>query len=214
MTEADEQSIEEAEARMGQASNDHRTYQIIEATINGERARSIVVPLSVPTSYSFRHVGPVLALTRAQAPQAKARDIQIPHGTRPGFLHALAELIHQHVRGLSAGEVQRRGPVVTYVYHGRLYRLRATRTEAVQAVRVGRASYEGAIASDFEILNDGTGEVTTFTMTYGRTGALAEMPLTASYQPRWWMALDLALDDSTTGPSFTDGFVPWPASAP
>ena len=29
---------------------------------------------------------------------------------------------------------------------------------------------------------------------------LVEVPLTASYQPRWWMQVDLVLDDTTSGP--------------
>jgi hypothetical protein len=33
-------------------------------------------------------------------------------------------------------------------------------------------------------------------MTYGTDGPFAEVPLTASYQPRWWMEVDLALDDT------------------
>jgi hypothetical protein len=36
-------------------------------------------------------------------------------------------------------------------------------------------------------------------MTLGTEGALAEVPLAVSYQPRWWMEIDLALDNEIGG---------------
>jgi len=132
MTEADEQSVEEAEAHLRQPSNGDRTYQVIQATIRGDHARSVVTPIDVPTAYSFRELRTVLDLARQDSPQAKTRDVQIPQGTRPGFLYALADLVHQHVQTVHGPGGIRRGPVVTYVYHGRLYQLRATRAEDVE----------------------------------------------------------------------------------
>ena len=102
----------------------------------------------------------------------------------------------------------RRGPVVTYVYYGRLYQLRTTRAEAVSRLRVGATTYPQVIAADFEIKNTYTGELTPFSMTYGTEGLFAEVPLTASYQPRWWMQVDLALDDTTSGPQLAEGVRP------
>jgi hypothetical protein len=37
-------------------------------------------------------------------------------------------------------------------------------------------------------------------MTYAANGPLAETPLTASYQPRWWIEIQLSLDDTITRP--------------
>jgi hypothetical protein len=36
-----------------------------------------------------------------------------------------------------------------------------------------------------------------FSIAYGTEGVFAEVPLTISYQPRWWMQIDLAIDNST-----------------
>jgi hypothetical protein len=208
MTEADEQSVEEAEAHLRQASNGDRIYQVIKATIRGDHARSVVAPIDVPTAYSFRELRTVLDLARQDSPQAKTRDVQIPQGTRPGFLYALADLIHQHVQTVHGPGGIRRGPVVTYVYHGRLYQLRATRAEAMSKLQVGATTYLQVVAAEFEIKNTFTGELTPFSMTYGAEGPLAEVPIIASYQPRWWMQVDLALDDRTSGPQLTDGVRP------
>ncbi len=208
MTEADEQSVEEAEAHLRQPSSADRTYQVIQATIQGDHARSVVTPIDVPTAYSYRELRTVLDLARQESPQAKAREVQIPQGTRPGFLYALADLVHQHVQTFHGPGGLRRGSVVTYVYYGRLYQLRATRAEAVSRLRVGATTYPQVIAADFEIKNTYTGELTPFSMTYGTEGLFAEVPLTASYQPRWWMQVDLALDDTTSGPQLAEGVRP------
>ena len=67
------------------------------------------------------------------------------------------------------------------------------------------ASYGRAIAANFTITNTYNGELTRFSMTYGTEGRFAQVPLTASYQPRWWMEVTLTLDDTTDGPALTDG---------
>jgi hypothetical protein len=33
-------------------------------------------------------------------------------------------------------------------------------------------------------------------MTYGTEGPLAEVPLRVIYQPRWWMQIELTIDDA------------------
>jgi hypothetical protein len=84
MTEADEQSVEEAEAHLRQPSNGDRTYQVIQATIHGDQARSMVTPIDVPKAYSLRELRTVLDLARQESPQAKARDVrQLADGGRP-----------------------------------------------------------------------------------------------------------------------------------
>ena len=208
MTEADEQSVEEAEARLRQPSHGDRTYQVMQATIHGDHARSVVTPIDVPKAFSFRELRTVLDLARQESSQAIARDVRIPQGTRPGFLYALADLVHQHVKAVHGPGGIRHGPVVTYVYHGRLYQLRATRAEIMPTLRVGASTYQRIVAADFEIKNTYTGELTRFSMTYGSDGPLAEVPLTASYQPRWWLQVDLALDDTKNGPQLADGVRP------
>ena len=74
-------------------------------------------------------------------------------------------------------------------------------------LQVGSESYRRVIASDFEVRSTYDGELTRFSMTYGIDGRLSEVPLTVSYQPRWWMQVDLALDMTASLPAI-DGFTP------
>jgi len=207
MTESDEDSIEEAEANIrNQARGDH-TFKIIQATVDGEQATSVVRSIGAPEDYSFRQVHVVLDLARREATGGKPRVVRLPSGTRPGFLSALAEQIHRHVEQSHASGAVRPASPVKYVYHGRIYELRATRIQTSSRLQVGSVSYSHVIAADFEIKSTYDGELTRFSMTYGTEGPFAEVPLTMSYQPRWWMQVDLALDP-TSIPLQAGGFNP------
>jgi hypothetical protein len=211
MTESDEESVERAEASIQRQSSGDRVFKIIRATIDGDEATSIVTAVAAPASYSFRQVNAVLALAQRQpveGSEARTRVIHLPPGTRPGFLAALSEVMHEHVAQWRASGRVQPGGSLTYVYHGRLYELRATRARPVANVHVGASSFASAITSDFETRSTYDGEVTRFSMTYGAEGPFAEIPLAASFQPRWWMQIDLALDDTTSGPSLTAGSNP------
>jgi hypothetical protein len=207
MTQSDEGSIKEAEASIGRPIAGDRAFKIIRATIDGDRARSIVTSIAAPADYSFRQVHTVLDLaqrTSSEGQEAKARVIRLPSGTRPGFLTAIAELMHRHVDEWHAsGRVQPGGPI-NYVYHGRIYELSVTRTQPLASVRVGGAVYAHVIVSNFETRSTYDGEVDQFSITYGTDGPLAEVPLAATYRPRWWMQIELTLDDSTSGPALAD----------
>lgn len=217
MTESDEDSIEQAEANIRNQAHGDRTYKIIRATVDGDQSRSIVTSIAAPADYSFRQVRAVLELARREAPEDmegasgganKARIIHLPAGTRPGFLAALADLMHGQVdQWHGSGRIQPGRPI-TYVYHGRIYELRTTHAEPLASVRVGGVSYRHVIAAAFETRSTHDGELTRFSMTYGADGQWAEVPLAVSYQPRWWMEIELALDDMTSGPQPAEGANP------
>ena len=208
MTESEEGSIKQAEANIDKPLAGDRAFKIIRATIAGDQARSIVTSVAAPAAYSFRQVDAVLELARRDASrdlEGRARVTHLPSGTRPGFLAAVAELMHRHVDEWHAsGRVEPGGPI-PYVYHGRIYELRATRTQPLARVQVSGATYAHVIRSDFEARSRYDGEVDPFSITYGTEGPLAEIPLAASYQPRWWMDIELTLDDTTSGPALADG---------
>lgn len=204
MTESDEDSIEQAEANIRKQAGD-RTFKVIHATIDGDQARSVVTSVDAPAHYSFREVNAVLDLARSKPSEGKARVIRLPTGTRPGFLTALAEVMHAHVvQWRTSARIAPGGPI-PYVYHGRILELTATRTQAMASVRVNGVPYTNVIKSDFEVRSTYDGELTRFSMTYGADGPLAETPIAASYQPRWWLQIDLALDDTTSGPALASG---------
>ena len=96
---------------------------------------------------------------------------------------------------------------ITYAYYGRLYDMRRTRSETISNVRIGQKSYGPAVAADFLITSRYDGEETRFELMYGVQGRYAEVPLKASYQPRWWIEINLTLDDFDA-PSITNRALP------
>jgi hypothetical protein len=205
MTQSDEASIDEAEASVRKQSHGNRTFKVIQATVDGEQARSVVTSIAAPENYSFRQVRTVLELAQREGSEGTPRVVRLPAGTRPGFLSALAELMDRAPgRGGQAGRAQAGGgrEVVKFVYHGSIYELRETHAQLMPTMRAGGTAYQRVVAANFQIRSTSDGELTEFSMTYGTVGALAGVPLTASFQPRWWMEIDLAIDSGTSlGPS-------------
>jgi hypothetical protein len=208
MTQSDEDSIQQAEGNIRKQAGGDRIFKIIRGTIDADEATSIVTSIAAPAEYSYRQVHTVLELARRESSEDQAgtaRVIRLPSGTRPGFLAAVAELMHRHVDQWHASGRVQPGGSIHYVYYGRIYELSAKRTRLLARAQVGGVSYANVIASDFEARSTYDGEVNSFSITYGTEGALAEIPLAASYQPRWWMQIDLTLDDPASGPALADG---------
>jgi hypothetical protein len=199
MTESEEDSIEDAEANIRRQASGDRNFKIIQATIDGDQARSVVKSIDAPAAYSFRQVHILLDLAKRETGEGAPRIVKLPAGTRPGFLSALADLMHAQCEQLRTTGSVRPGQPIKYVYHGRIYELRGTRARTMSTVSVGNRSYDHGIAADFEIRSTYDGELTRFSMTYGTEGSFAEVPFTMSYQPRWWLQVDLALDDAEMG---------------
>jgi len=193
MTESDEDSIEQAEANLKAQAHGNHPFKIIRATVNGEQAQSFVTSIGAPHDYNYRQLQTVLDLVLRESPEGKARTIRLPPGTRPGFLAALADAMR-----LPASPIG-------YVYHGRIYELRQTEARQIPDLRIASASYGRAIAADFTITSTHDGEQTRFSMTYGTEGRFAQVPLTVSFRPRWWMEVNLTLDDDMDAAGLGDG---------
>jgi hypothetical protein len=194
MTESDEESVEEAENHIRAEGSGMHTFKVIHAAIDGQRSRSVVTAIGAPADYSFRQVQAVLALAEDGGTTGRSREVRLPPGTRPGFLSALAEIVHAQAVGARAGAL-RAGTPLTYVYHGKFYELRATSVQFKPTLEVDSSRYARVVSAQFATKNLADGEQTRFSLSYAVDGRLAEVPLTVSYQPRWWMQVDLALAD-------------------
>jgi hypothetical protein len=193
MTESDEESIEEAEANLKNQTHGDHLFKIIRATIQGEQAQSVVTSIGAPYDYNYRQLQTVLALALRESPEGKARTIRLPPGTRPGFLAALADAMRMPAAPIA------------YVYHGKIYELRQADARTIPDLRIAGTSYGRAIAADFTSTSTSDGEQTRFSMTYGTEGRFAQVPLTVSYRPRWWMEVNLTVDDAMDAAALGDG---------
>jgi hypothetical protein len=170
------------------------TFKVIHAAIDAEQSRSIVTAVGAPADYSFRQVRAVLALAGDAETTGKSRVVRLPHGTRPGFLSALAEIIHAQAERARAGALHA-GTPLTYVYHGKFHELRAASVQFKPTFEANSSRYARVVSAQFATKSLADGEETRFALSYAIDGRLAEVPLTISYQPRWWMQINLALAD-------------------
>jgi hypothetical protein len=181
MTESDEESVAEAEANLRKEASGLHTFTVIHAAIDAGQSRSVVTAIGAPADYSFRQARAVLELAREAAP-GRSRVVRMPTGTRPGFLSAIAEMIHGQAESARAGHL-RAGVPLTYVYHGKFYELRSTDVQLKPMLDVNSSRHGPAVSAQFTI-----------------AGKLAEVPLAMSYQPRWWMQVNLVLADDVALP--------------
>ena len=198
MTESNEESVDQAEKNL-RAEGD-RTFNVIRGSVTDGEARSVVTQVAAPGTLTLRQVDTVLELAAEKGVEGKPRVVRLPSGGRPGFLSALADLLHDQAANVrSTGKVRTADPT-TFVYHGKLYQLRATHARLIGTARVGEHTYDHLIGSQFQIKNVGSGEVSDFSMTYAADGPFAELPISVTYQPRWWVEIQLTLDDTRPGP--------------
>jgi hypothetical protein len=198
MTESDEASVDEAEANL--RSRGDRTFNVIHGLVAGGEARSVVRSVAAPSTLTLRQVDTLLELADRNGRDGQTRVVRLPEGSRPGFLTALADLLHaQATDWRSTGKVHP-GQTVPYVYHGKSYQLRATHARAVASAQIGVNAYDHLIESQFQVKNATTGVVSGFSLTYAADGPLAEIPIAATYQPHWWIEIHLTLDDTKPGP--------------
>ncbi len=202
MKQSNEQSISEAESQLGrEGSQGGYVYVAIRGTATGREAHAGVTTVRVERDLTFRDIDPLLTLVGAAAPIDRDRSVALPAGTRPGLLVALHDLVTQSADTYTrqpGASVKPSGTSIPYVYYGVFYDLTMTSSKLLKTAMIDGKAYTNVARSDFETRNHSTGEKTRFTLTYGTTGALAGIPVHAIYQPRWWLQVQLFLDDMTS----------------
>ncbi len=191
MSRSEESSIEE----VGERPKGGAEFKAMRSRIDGGTALSVVPSVWSHTDPTFRDVDALIEQVNLASDGAAPRTIAVPPGTRPGFLGAVAELVHASVVSLSGARAGGSAPRLTpvpYVYGVRLYDLSMRSHERVKASQASADAGPQA-RGKFEIRNRSTGELTRFELTYGLDGPLAEVPTEIVYQPRWWLKVELRI---------------------
>jgi hypothetical protein len=186
MKQSNEESIDEAKAKLGHDSDGTHTFKAIRATAANGQAKADVMTLQAGSDLTYRDVGSVLMLVNDNASTTNTKTVSLPPGTRPGFLLALSDL-------MSNPKLKS----VAYVYNGRLHTLHVKGIDAA-SMRLSGREYTQLVRARFETENQATRERTPFEITYGTTGNLKEVPVHVMYQPKWWFQVELFLEDGAT----------------
>jgi hypothetical protein len=193
MKQSDEQSIEEAEGRLtAESGSGTHLFKAIRSTTADGRTSAGITTLRVQNDLTYRDLESLLAMVpdRGNSP---TRTLTLPAGTRPGFLVAVADLIHQSIESRTAPTTGAGSHGIRYVYNGSFYTLRLRSLESLATSRIGGRTFSDVVRGRFETANEATGNRTRFEITYGASGALAEVPIHIVYRPRWWFQVELFL---------------------
>ena len=186
MKQSNEESIEEAKAKLGADAGGTHTFKAIRAIAANGQAKSDVLTLQADGDLTYRDIGTLLTLVNDNVPATITKTVNLPSGTRPGFLLALADL-------MSNPKLKS----VPYVYNGKFHTLHVKDIDPT-SLRLSGRDYTRLVRARFETENQATRERTPFEITYGTTGNLKEVPVHVMYQPKWWFQVELFLEDGAT----------------
>jgi hypothetical protein len=167
------------------ARREMRAFDTIRGVVASADASARVGTLHAPSELTYRDADEVLDRFM---PDTSLPVKQLPreNGVRAGFLSGLDELLHA-----SVGKKPLRK--IPYIHGDRLYELRLVEsTPLARFERDGRV-FEHVIKGRFETGEAGRRSGTRFELVYGAAGPLAGIPIVISYQPKWWLQVDLVL---------------------
>lgn len=200
MKESNEQSLDEAKARLDKEAQEQRyVFKAIRAEAGAGEARSEITTIRLARDLTFRDLETLLELVERESAGGGERSVKVAEDTRPGFLVALAELVHRNVAQLGSPTRESapgRAMSVPYIYNGTLCDLTLRESRLLSQTRAGTRTYRNVMRARFEARNRETRKTTEFELFYGTSGPLAEIPVRAFFQPRWWLQIELLLDDA------------------
>ena len=195
MKESGEQSLDEAKAKVDREGATS-TFKAARTHIAGNRAESGVITLQAPSHLTYRDVDEVLALVPAKPPDQKTLDL--PPGTKRGFLVALETLLQSSIRPCSGeGSRAKEVPVVRYLYNRDLFDLSVDECSVERELETGTQTFGDVIDGRFHLKNLTTRNAMTFHVAYGTSGDLRGIPVRMMFRPRWWMEIELELNRSS-----------------
>ncbi|MCM3878807.1 MAG: hypothetical protein ND807_01750 [Vicinamibacterales bacterium] len=181
-----------SEVKEGLASDrDGRPFDTIRGRVTQRQAYAQVTTLIASNTITYHQADAVLKRALGAGPDG-TRQIDRPDGARPGFLTSVAEILRSSSASAARGTVIP-AQAITYVYGDRLYELRLI--EAVPLAKFERdgRNYEHVIRGRFETGQKGVRPGSRFELVFGTSGALAGVPILISYQPRWWLHVELVI---------------------
>ena len=184
---------QENDDRLSDVKADLKTHKEQRAfdTIRGYAATAEgmarVGTLYAPNHLTYHDADTVLVSVLADSSLAVKR-VARRGNVRPGFLTSLTELI---TSSLAKNNDNAR---LQYIHGDRLFELRLLdATRLARFDRDGR-TWHNVIRGRFETGEAGNGSGTRFELVYGASGALTGIPILISYQPKWWLQVDLVLN--------------------
>jgi len=192
MTRSDEMSFDDADASTARAGSGME-FRAMHARLDRGTVTSRAVRVLTQGPLSVFDIDSTLDRVRREAAVAAPRQAQVRPDARPGFLVAVADVVDRAVAARSPA--QRTAVLrsfVPYAFGRNSYELRLRDIDQVAPAAGERTTL---VRLPFEIRTVATDARTRFELTCGTEGDLAGVPVRVEWQPRWWLRLELHLDD-------------------
>ncbi len=195
MKKSDEETLEEAKSRTAAEAKGAVVFKMIQSTVSQTEAVSRVTVSTVPRDYSYREFAAIVDVLSKETAPPKIQRTPVPPGGRPGLLSAVIELLHDGVETVKrTGKAPGRKGLI-YVYYAKQYNLTRVSSAVERNVTYGGVVYPKLLKSEFEVRARTETWSESFTIVCGLDGALAEIPVFLTYQPRWWFKAEMVLDE-------------------
>ncbi len=192
MTESNEDTVDQATAALKEKPGERHAFKAIRASIANGEAAAQVIRVAFGEDFTSGDVDVVLKrLPEGGEPTAR---LTVPAASSPGFLNAVAYLLHTSVQAFHSSGQPPRLQSRSFVYDRGIYDLTVKSSKTVARVTLAAGVVANCLDSEFEIRNRTTRGTTGFRLTYATEGALAEVPVRIVYRPRWWFEAELTLE--------------------
>ena len=164
---------------------DLRAFDTIRGVVSAREASARVGTLHAASELTYHDVGEVLADVLADT-SLPVKRLTRGSDVRAGFLSSLTEMIASTLDR----KALRRMP---YIHGDRVYELRLVESTPLARYERDGRTFTNVVRGRFETGEAGKRSGTRFELVYGASGALAGVPILISYQPKWWLQVDLVL---------------------
>jgi hypothetical protein len=164
---------------------DLRAFDTIRGSVAQVEGSARVGTLHAPAVLTYKDAAVVLEQALADT-SLLVKRLPRRSEVRAGFLSSLTELIDVTLK---------RKPLrrIPYIHGDRVYELRLIESTPLARFERDGRTFENVIRARFQTGEAGTRSGTRFDLVYGASGALAGVPILISYQPKWWLQVDLVL---------------------
>ena len=191
MTEADAESLDQAKSTVNTPGVGTRVFKAIQSTVSPSESRAKVFGLTLSDRLSLHDLDTVLA--EVPALPATAPLMAVPSGTSPGFLFAMASLIHESVDGFERTGTPTTGGRRSYIYGNKMYDVTVESSAVVKRLQLRGREYHNVIDTWFRTRKRTSGSTSLYRVVYGTDGDLREVPVRIVYRPKWWFEAEMTL---------------------
>ncbi|HSK11239.1 MAG TPA: hypothetical protein VK911_16770 [Vicinamibacterales bacterium] len=193
MTEVDEETLEQAKAGVEGPQPGVRAFKIIQSSVLPNEATAMVTGAMLPDRLTYRDLEAVKR--DLPLPAVAPQRVEVPPGAQPGFLFAMASLLHENVETyLRTGRPPANGQR-SYIHGDKLYDVVTQSSRFVKRAAFKGREFPNVIDSEFRTRSRDGGGGSKYRIVYGTEGPWREVPVRIVYRPKWWFEAEMVLTD-------------------